>query len=632
MTASPYVREAALTAHQLIAKFSEAITTSLPSPHPPLTLNHLSLICYDVTRRVVVLSVTDSSLALRSALLSAFIEDVRLDRFLLQADLLTTLSLALHDEYSLIRESAILLLGRLSSRNPAIILPTLRRTLMQLLHELQAEELGNIEVEGGVRGGGEGRRGLSQEEGAKLLGSLIGGCHALIKPYVDSILGVLVPKLGDKGVEGARVVKRSEALVASVLSTLGKLSVICGEDMTPFLDHLMPLLLDSLYPSHILRLPASTTPGTVASPTSPTSGSSSSEHRQMTLRTLTLLLSSTSSVISPFVKYPHFLPCLLHLIKTEKSSAVRMEAMRVIGVVGAIDPFEYRRCQAEWSRVMGEGESTAVGSVGSAEGKIRRGASAGGKSASAAVGSLKGDKMGSSKKGDGMGVKEEAKVEVDGDDGTAMVSPSVGEAPRPPKAAPGDKAVEEDIDGEGELYLCQSQSYEEYYPSVAIAALMRVVVDGRLRSFHSVSLNALIFILKTLGREKCQPFLPSIVPVFLREVRVCEEALKESYIAQLAAVVQLVGAGVKEWVEEMMEVALTFWPLPRGCHRRLCTQRPRIHCQHPGSGRFITGASPSPPSHPPPVRGGLYLPSLSLPGASSPSPLPLPLPLRGCPQ
>ena len=564
-------KEAALTTHQLVAKFADAISTSsTSSPNPsssastaPLIITHLSLVCYDITRKLVVLSVTDSSLSLRSSLMSAFIEDARLDRFLLQTDLLTTLSLALHDEYALIRESAILLLGRLSARNPAIILPILRRTLLQLLHELQAEELGNNEAEGGIRGGGEGRRGLSQEEGAKLLGQLIGSCHALIKPYVDSILGVLVPKLNVKGGgDGEPGRKRSDALVASVLSTLGKLSVICGEGMDPFLDHLMPLLLDSLYPSHVLRSLASTASAT------PTAPPASPEQRQMTLRTLTLLLSSTSPSTSPFLQYPHFLPCLLHLIKTDKSSATRMEAMRVIGVVGAIDPFEYRKCQAEWIRVVGEGEEGGLGgslTTGEARvGKRGGGTHDSGKSASAAANSVRGDGGMSAKDGkvEGGGVKEEVKGVVDGDDGTGMVSPSVVEAPRPPKADGDRLADDDDSDGPTSLFLCQSQSYDEYFPSVAIASLMRVVLHPRLSSFHSVSLSALMFILKTLGREKCQPFLPSIVPVFLRELRTCDEVLKESYLAQLAQVVQLVGAGVKVWVEELTEVALTYWPLP----------------------------------------------------------------------
>ena len=578
-------REAAITTLQLISKMTDAIATTYPLNAAAATaggagggaahtvnVQHLLLVCYDVVRKLMVLAVTDQSLNIRSSLLSLLVSDTRLDRFLLQSDLLSTLFLALHDEYSAIREAAILLLGRLSNKNPAVILPTLRRMLLLLLGEMQAEEVWGG-GQGGVRGGGEGRRGLSQEEGAKMLGQLIGSCHALIKPYVDSILGVLVPKLGDReagkdgqGGDGAGRRKRSEGLISSVLSTLGKLSVICGEDMTPFLDHLMPLLLEALYPPHLLPASAAATASgtnstsvTPATATATAPPSSSSDHRQMTLRTLSLLLSSTSSVITPFIRYPHFLPCLLHLVRTDKSKAVRLECLRVIGVVGAIDPFEYRKCASEWVAVTGEGGGGGLGSVGQqghGDGRmIRRGTSDSARSASVqAAPGVKSDKAQAEAKDDGKRDESADNTNVDG---------LPGGSPLTRQAQPGEApTITEDDDVQHELYLCQSQSYDEYYPSVAIASLMRVIVDPRLLSHHSLSLSALMFILKSLGRDKCQPFLASIVPVFLREMRSCDDVLRESYLQQLSSIVQLVGGGAKEWVEELMDLALHFWPLP----------------------------------------------------------------------
>ena len=609
-------KEAALTTLHLVAAIAEAIAatfsssasaasaSSSPAASSALLGSQLSLVCYDVVRRIVVLAVTDSSLSIRSALLSALHAETRLDRFLVQPDLLSCVFLCLHDEYSDIRHAAILLLGRLAQKNPAHILPTLRITLLQLLNELQDDAVG-VGAESSVRGGGEGRRGLSQEEGARMLGELIGSCHALIRPYVDSILGVLVPKLGGAeqvlrdGAGGGDALMaarrgRNETLIASVLSTLGKLSVICGDGMAEFLDHLLPLLLDSLYPPHIsaaVHASAAAAAGTHAPPaaaatalpaafaasaaTPPASAAltvgSSSDRRQMTLRTLHLLLSSTSSVVGPFIKYPHFLPCLLHLIKTDRSRAVRLEATRLIGLVGAIDPLVYRRCQQDWQAVMGEREG-GVGTGGSSlgaggDGKLmRRAASEPSKSlaGAAATGSVKADKAPAAK--EKAEAKEETKRE-DGDDGAAIAGGgSLGDAVARVGQQGGElMAADEDADGDGngELYLCQSQAYDEYFPSVSLASLMRVVVDPQLLSFHTLALHALMFVLKTLGKEKCSPFLSAIVPAFLREIRAAsDEALRVGYFRQLAAIVQLVGAGVKGWVDEMVEVSLAHWPLP----------------------------------------------------------------------
>ena len=40
--------------------------------------------------------------------------------------------MALHDEVYLVREQAITILGRLSTRNPALVMPALRKTLIQV--------------------------------------------------------------------------------------------------------------------------------------------------------------------------------------------------------------------------------------------------------------------------------------------------------------------------------------------------------------------------------------------------------------------------------------------------------------------------------------------------------------------
>lgn len=56
------------------------------------------------------------------------------DDHLAQAENLSTLFVALNDEVFEIREIAICIIGRLSSRNPAYVMPSLRKTLIQVVH------------------------------------------------------------------------------------------------------------------------------------------------------------------------------------------------------------------------------------------------------------------------------------------------------------------------------------------------------------------------------------------------------------------------------------------------------------------------------------------------------------------
>ena len=58
--------------------------------------------------------------------------DERFDPHLAQAENLSALFVALNDEVFEIRELAICMIGRLSSKNPAYVMPSLRKTLIQV--------------------------------------------------------------------------------------------------------------------------------------------------------------------------------------------------------------------------------------------------------------------------------------------------------------------------------------------------------------------------------------------------------------------------------------------------------------------------------------------------------------------
>ena len=171
---------------------------------------------YFLLKRLVIVAIADPIPVIRLTVLSSL--HPSLDHFLSQAELLHSLFVALNDEIFTIRELTITLLGRLSSRNPSLIMPTLRKTLIQLLTSLQQMHTDAIE----------------QEESSKLLSHLITSSHHLIRPYVSPILHVLVPKLTDMTSDS-----KHSGVGSYVLSTLGDLSTICGDDLLPYLDGLL---------------------------------------------------------------------------------------------------------------------------------------------------------------------------------------------------------------------------------------------------------------------------------------------------------------------------------------------------------------------------------------------------------
>src|SRR5690606_31041778 len=157
--------------------------------------------------RLITTSIADQDPSIRQVVIESL--EPKLDKYLVKADILQALFVALNDEIFHIREAAITVIGRLVSLNPALIMPSLRRTLVQLLTELKFSN-----------------DTLYLEQSSNLLGHLILGAHDVVKPYVEPILDVLVPRLKDP----------HSGVATSVLSTLGKLTVVGAEELQKYID------------------------------------------------------------------------------------------------------------------------------------------------------------------------------------------------------------------------------------------------------------------------------------------------------------------------------------------------------------------------------------------------------------
>ena len=67
-----------------------------------------------------------------------------------------------------------------------------------------------------------------------------------------------------------------------------------------------------------------------------------SAKREIALRTLGQLVESTGYVVEPYVKYPTLLEVLLNFLKTEQNPKIRRETLKVIGYMGALDPYRHK--------------------------------------------------------------------------------------------------------------------------------------------------------------------------------------------------------------------------------------------------------------------------------------------------
>ena len=142
------------------------------------TSYHALQVVGDVIEKLLTVGVSDPEPNIRRTVLAAL--DERFDRHLAKAENIRILFFALNDEVFSIREVAIAIVGRLARYNPAYVIPSLRKTLIQMLTELEFSDVAR-----------------NKEESAKLLSLLVQNAQSLIKPYVEPMISVLLPKAKD---------------------------------------------------------------------------------------------------------------------------------------------------------------------------------------------------------------------------------------------------------------------------------------------------------------------------------------------------------------------------------------------------------------------------------------------------
>ncbi|XP_033015388.1 serine/threonine-protein kinase mTOR isoform X1 [Lacerta agilis] len=403
----------------------------------------------DVLSKLLVVGITDPDPDIRYCVLASL--DERFDAHLAQAENLQALFVALNDQVFEIRELGICTVGRLSSMNPAFVMPFLRKMLIQILTELEHSGVGRI-----------------KEQSARMLGHLVSNAPRLIRPYMEPILKALIVKLKDPDPDP------NPGVINNVLATIGELAQVSGLEMRKWVDELFIIIMDMLQDSSLLA------------------------KRQVALWTLGQLVASTGYVVEPYRKYPTLLEVLLNFLKTEQNQGTRREAIRVLGLLGALDPYKHK---------------VNIGMIDQS-----RDASA-------------------------VSLSESKSSQDSSDYSTSEMLVNMGNLP-----------------------------LDEFYPAVSMVALMRIFRDQSLSHHHTMVVQAITFIFKSLGL-KCVQFLPQVMPTFLNVIRVCDGAIREVkedgesvlgrraefLFQQLGMLVSFVRSHIRPYMDEIVTLMRDFW-------------------------------------------------------------------------
>ena len=250
-----------------------------------------------VLRKLLQVAVSDPSPSVRFCIVKAL--DHRYVPFLCQVRHVHPLFLLLEDEVPTVRATALHLLGLLALHNPTLVLPSLRRMLMDLIIELRC---------GGDSGAG-------REPATRLLVVFLRAeaLERVVHPFLPSI----IRSLPLKGVP--------PRLASAALEALGELSQVTKEAMIPWIGDLIPHILETMQDQ------------------------SSASKQRTSLRTLGQIVGGTGYVITPYLDYPHLLPLAISVLPGTKRApwVLRREVMRTFGIIGALDPRRYNAMLAQ---------------------------------------------------------------------------------------------------------------------------------------------------------------------------------------------------------------------------------------------------------------------------------------------
>ncbi|XP_046866622.1 serine/threonine-protein kinase Tor-like [Drosophila willistoni] len=388
-----------------------------------------------VIERLLMVAITDMDCNVRIRILRSL--DETFDAKLAQPESLNSLFITLHDEIFEIRELAMVTIGRLSSMNPAYVMPKLRTTMIELLTDLKYSGMSR-----------------NKEQSARMLDHLVISTPRLISSYMNPILKALVPKLHEP--------ESNQGVILNVLRTIGDLAEVNGgcNEMELWADELLSILLEML--------------GDAGSP----------DKRGVALWTLGQLISATGRVVTPYHKYPVLIDILINFLKTEQRKSIRRETIRVLGLLGAMDPYKH---------------------------KMNKGL-------------------------------------IDSQKDNVLIAYSDGK-------------VDENQDiSTAELLVNMGNALDEYYPAVAIAALMRILRDPTLSAYHTSVVQAVTFIFQSLG-IKCVPYLAQVLPNLLDNVRTADNKLREFLFQQLAILVAFVKLHIISYMGDIFKLIKEFWTI-----------------------------------------------------------------------
>jgi hypothetical protein len=487
-----------------------------------------------IYRRLLEMIVVDKSSSVRLAALECLVLSTQFDRYLSRSHHIEMLLFLLSDERFEIRLDALSLLGRLASMNPAAILAPMRLQLIQVISAIKNSADNRL-----------------REEAILLLCRFLRAptLQSIVKPYVGQLISILP-------------LHSEVRLTTAALESIAEICKVMRQDIAPFSDQLIPVIISNMY-DH-----------------------SSRRKQEMAIRTLGQLVGATGLVVKPYLQYPQLLPKALDLLSKSRTAmpwTLREEMLRTIGLLGALEPQrfslivsylqELEKAKSEKGFPESETRSNLLNDT------ISRGV----------VNPMR-TTFYDRDRADSQLSLHTVLTKPESDKGTesgpshtrsgSVMSWNGGDT----NDGGGDDLIrtdrlllEEGEDLPAHLFMysqCVMRSLseptikeiprktphsEDYFPRVALTALMKMLRDRSLAVHHSSVAQAIMQIFRSIGMMKCVPFLDEIVPFLLQVVRHCGPGLRESLLQQLSQMVSIVQYHITSYLPTIFDIVKDYW-------------------------------------------------------------------------
>ena len=122
----------------------------------------------------------------------------------------------------------------------------------------------------------------------------------------------------------------------------------------------------------------------------------------------------------------------------------------------------------------------------------------------------------------------------------------------------GEEDKEREVSTSEMLVSNASLALDDFYPSVAIATLMRIIRDPTLSQHHTSVVQAVTFIFKSLG-IKAVPYISQVIPSMLTVIRTSDNTFRDFLFGQLGFLIGIVKQHIRNYLDDIFLLIREFW-------------------------------------------------------------------------